>query len=159
MTKDEYKQVRECWLVFYDSTSPYRSVLKKGFVHVFLICKDNNRWFTVNYNLSNLTYALLDEDIERKSIEKFKPMLDRCKRSKYTDRVISIKFKYKIFRPKWIDAFRGLFPITFTCVSIAKAYLGITKWYIITPYQLYKYLLKTSMELDKHKYFDSIKLL
>ena len=29
-----------------------------------------------------------------------------------------------------------------TCVSIAKHYLGVDNWFIITPYQLYKYLKK-----------------
>lgn len=27
-----------------------------------------------------------------------------------------------------------------TCVSIIKAFLGINKWYILTPYQLWSYL-------------------
>ena len=29
-----------------------------------------------------------------------------------------------------------------TCVSVAKAVLGIRKWWIITPYQLYKFIAK-----------------
>ena len=29
-----------------------------------------------------------------------------------------------------------------TCVEVAKAVLGIRKWWIITPYQLYKYIAK-----------------
>lgn len=36
----------------------------------------------------------------------------------------------------------------FSCVEVTKRYLGIKAWWVITPYQLHKYITKRKREVD-----------
>jgi hypothetical protein len=44
---------------------------------------------------------------------------------------------------------RALAPMPLTCVEVAKRILGLRAWWIITPWQLFKFIRKNILTTDK----------
>ena len=96
--------------------------LKKGFSHVVIVKESElDGVFTIiNPYTSQLEVTdIYDPDFISKLIENGRHVVE----TQIRDDCI---------------AFKGLI----TCVSVAKYLLGITNWRIITPFQLYKFLMK-----------------
>lgn len=95
--------------------------LKKGFYHCFIILGNGYRWILID-SLSHFTDAIILKNVNiPKSLEKLGYHIICCTttepaRSKAT-----------------------LMP--FTCVETVKRFLGIKNRFILTPYQLYRFLL------------------
>ncbi|MGN0929529.1 MAG: hypothetical protein ACI4N3_02720 [Alphaproteobacteria bacterium] len=113
------------WVVFSPVTTLwYLKFLHVGFKHCFLILEDNGYFFIVDP---------LSSKIELMS---FHILGDRLIKEleNYDMKVVKTSINENV-SPSW------KFGI-FTCVEVVKRILGISSVRVITPYQLYKYLLK-----------------
>lgn len=133
--------MQECWLVFYHSNSPMQKVLDKTFTHVSILSKNLDQWFTLNYNLENITCTMLDQSADNTLIEDLTKM-------RINKHIVYVKFKKVTYKKDLRHFLRLIIPKIFTCVEITKAFIGINKWYILTPKQLYNYLLKKGDKID-----------
>lgn len=113
------------WVVFSPFTSLwYLRFLKSGFKHCFLVLEDNGAFFVVDPLASKielLTFrisgTLFISEFERLGMKVIKTNINDNSASSW---------KFGIF----------------TCVEVVKRILGVYSFKVITPYQLYKYLLK-----------------
>jgi len=113
------------WVVFCKDTDIWwLRFLKKGYRHCFVILNDGRNWITYD-PMSNFTdIAVLETPL-----------------SFDLPRWFSVK-GYKVVSC-FINRKRKIAPLfLFTCVEGVKRVLGIHKFRIMTPYQLYKYLLE-----------------
>lgn len=98
--------------------------LKKGYRHclVVLACK-NNVFLLIDPILKQIDYVVCEDE---KIIDYIKGMGYKFIKTEIKQEV---KDKPHIFVP-------------FTCVEVVKRVLGITSFWIVTPYQLFKYIKK-----------------
>ncbi|MBD5405002.1 hypothetical protein HDR59_00450 [bacterium] len=113
------------WVVFSPFTTLwYLKFLRVGFKHCFVILEDNGYFFIVDPLASKIelmSFHILGDRL----INEFKNLgMNVVKVSINKENSASWKF--------------GIF----TCVEVVKRILGISSLRVITPYQLYKYLLK-----------------
>lgn len=108
---------------FFDSSGQiewYWRLFKKGFWHVAVTLTDvNGREVTVDPRMTFI-------DVVREEIAGFR----------LGSTNLRIKRRIPLSDPPWAILAPG------TCVTIVKACLGIRAWWVLTPYQLYKYLKK-----------------
>lgn len=123
---------RKAWLVFKDGEFRISWMFKKGFSHVFLIINDGFNWIVLSPDTGILTIKILPYPIDKDVIY----ILSGIK----SMTILEVETEYDDGREK---VFARFMP-GFTCVSIAKYYLGL-RWLTITPYRLYKKLLKRNM--------------
>ena len=113
------------WVVFSPVTTLwYLGFLKAGFKHCFLILEDNGYFFIVDPLASKIELMSLRlfgdgivSEFERLGMKVVKAEINSY---------VSPAWKFGIF----------------TCVEVIKRILGVYSFKVITPYQLYKYLLK-----------------
>lgn len=113
------------WVVFSPFTTLwFLKFLHKGFKHCFLVLEDNGYFFIVDPLASKIelmTFHILSNsffaEFENCGMKVVKVSINKN---------ISSSWKFGIF----------------TCVEVVKRILGISSVKIITPYQLYKHLLK-----------------
>ncbi len=115
---------RKVWVVFTNQSElPYLRFFKKNFRHCFVIINDGQNWISIDpmANYMDIVIHHLSRDFD----------LPKWLSSR-GHRVIPASFNLDIKRPApWM---------IFTCVEACKRVLGIHKRFIITPWQLYKYL-------------------
>lgn len=119
---------QKVWVVFSGQTElPYLKWLKPGFRHCYVIINDGERWVSVD------------------------PL------SHFTDVTVHHHLPADFDLPRWLEsrgmtviaAPRGHVPLraaplmVFTCVEAVKRILGVHERFIITPWQLYRYLTHT----------------
>ncbi len=125
----QLRKEQKAWVVFSGKTDMKRlKFLKAGFRHCFVIINDGQKWMSID------------------------PL------SPYTDIEVYHHIKYDFDLPAWFQnksfkvapsrlnkKHKKPAPIGFfTCVEAAKRLLGIHCFYILTPWQLYRYLQKTN---------------
>ena len=119
---------QKAWVVFSGETDlRLLKILKRGVRHCFVILNDGKHWIAMDplANTTEITVpeAPIDFDLPR-----------WLKTQGYT------------VQPAVIASLRAPAPITmFSCVESVKRVLGIHKRLIITPWQLYKYLIWRSI--------------
>lgn len=120
-------QVSRWWLRF----------LKKGFRHCFITLGNGQNWLTIDPMLHKIEVVIQpvagDFDLEKWYLEQGYQVL-----------------KTNLSAVQLTPAPLGLF----TCVEVVKRIIGIHNFRIITPYSLYKFLLKVKNEkiiLDKRE--------
>ena len=104
--------------------------LKKGFYHCFLVMGDGKRWILIDPVRSRTDLVIF------KGNRGFELLKERGYNTlELPDFMIDSTPKEE-----------GHIFIPFTCVETVKHFLGINSWLIITPYQLYKYLIKRKID-------------
>ena len=97
--------------------------LKPNFSHVFIAKKSINGYFWIIISPKNGNIVL--------------EMIADCDLSDHFPKAVIIPFKSIVHDKQQIKVCLS------TCVEVAKAVLGIRKWWMITPYQLYKYIIRS----------------
>jgi len=97
--------------------------LKPNFSHVLLAKKSVNGYFWIIISPKNGNIVL--------------EMISDCDLNDYYPKAVVVPFKSIIHDKPQVKICLS------TCVEVAKAVLGIRKWWIITPYQLYKYIIRS----------------
>jgi hypothetical protein len=111
--------------LIYEDRQPglwWQKFLKKGYKHVFAVRYDGFFWIKMD-----LTIGYLDIEVL--------PIHDRA--------TISTVLKGQNVNYQYVEAwrkprYRSIFA-PWSCVEAMKAMLGIRAWWVLTPYQLYKY--------------------
>ncbi|MBD5398135.1 hypothetical protein HDR60_01350 [bacterium] len=113
------------WVVFSPVTTLwYLRFLRVGFKHCFLILEDNGYFFIVDplsSKIELMSFHILGDKLIKE--------LENCDMKvvkAFINENVPSSWKFGIF----------------TCVEVVKRILGISSLRVITPYQLYKYLLK-----------------
>lgn len=119
------------WIFFRKGKHCWQHLLKPGYGHIFIIARDDYNWVLIDPLFSFLSIKILNYNIKENVVEKIKSgyEVSDCFYIKLKDVPYKSHFKLNIFNP-------------INCVGAIKYYLGIKKWYIITPYQLVRYLLQ-----------------
>ena len=120
--------MKEWYIFFMNGNLLIDKVLKSGYQHIFVIGRDDYNWYLINPMIDKFNFEILPfepEDIA--SIEKH--YISVCEKVLHFTNDNPKKFNY--FQP---------FSVA-TCVQIIKYILRIKCW-SITPYQLYKHLIK-----------------
>ena len=131
------------WLVFfYENNDFHRShkFFKKGFKHCGVMSYDPHKkiWLLVEYNFGHLFVETLDPE----EVDKIFRMI-----SQKNGKILQVPVKYNL--PRFPVIMRSWIK-EHSCVSYVQRLLGMSKFWIFTPYQLY-------CELKK-KGFSEIKL-
>lgn len=105
-------------VVFHDSDRPMLKPLKKGFRHCVVVVPVDGGVFVIDPLSTGISLA----DVKKPYAE--------IKARQYTH------VDAKVVRNKM------LLPYSFTCVDVVKRILGLNKPFILTPHQLYKYLMR-----------------
>lgn len=113
----------EWWLIFHDPVTPrwWNRWLKPGFRHVSALRRDGRIWVHVVP-----TVAFIDVNVLRTDAHPWQIFKDAT-----CVRVVSYRDLSEYRTPMLINAI--------TCVEIMKGLLGIRRFTVWTPYQLYKY--------------------
>lgn len=115
------------WLIFRNTKSWYKALFKNGFSHVSVIIADADRdvYLHIDPVGTGIRYDLV-------GIEEIKHMIAR--HADIEERGVHIEYIE-------FDGEDGIKhkPSVFTCVELVKRTIGLRKWWIITPYQLYKH--------------------
>jgi len=114
------------WVIFSDDTDIHMlKIFRRGFRHCFLIMQQHDRWILIDPRSNKTDVVLLPHPISfnfpRYYTEQGKTVL----------KVQGIKTPHKIMSP-----------LPVSCVEGIKRLIGLHQWWVITPYQLYKSLLK-----------------
>lgn len=113
----------ESWVVFTGQTDlPWLRLLRRGFRHCFVILNDGTHWLTVD-PLSNYT----DIHVCHVPAEFDLPLWLADRGLK----VLPVRMQRPARPAPWMP---------FTCVEAVKRLLGIHRRWLITPWQLYRYL-------------------
>ncbi len=126
---------KEAWLIFRNGEHKLQRILKDGYGHVSILYKDDYNWILIAPNERSLEVIILPyatTDNAPGWLSKSKEM----KLLKLTYRDMSKNTKF----PRLL--------IGFTCVTFVKYFIGY-KDFSVTPYQLYKSLLKMNKNIIK----------
>ncbi len=132
------KVIKEYWIGFRAAQYFIRHLMKKDFGHVYIIAKDQFNWVQIDPRNASLEVCILA----------FKPEDDvpEILNEKYGHRFIRVEVEQKINKWPNLNPFKMIH-----CVNIVKYILGIKMW-AVTPYKLYKKLLKmTPRQLKKRR--------
>ncbi len=128
--------ISHIYVVFTDNTSLWwLKPLRRGFRHCYILARiaPNNLWLELN-PMSNQTFIFirsLTEDLNY--FQKLRH--EGCK-------IVRLKVQAAELRPAPLNIF--------SCVEFVKRVVGIHKFSIITPYQLYKNIL-----VNRNKFLDN----
>ena len=120
---------KKAWIVFTNQTDlPLLSFLKDGFRHCFVVLHEGDRWISIDPMAHHMVIDVHDMP------ESF-DMPAYLHQQGY--QVIEAVLRSPPLRPApWMF---------FTCVEVCKRMLGIHKFAIFTPWQLYRYLKKHNL--------------
>lgn len=108
----------KCYIIFQNSDLNILQFLKNGFRHCDIILENG---IAIEITRSKISYGIVN----------INTIFDKIKK----DSIIIIEYNIK-------NTEYSLLGVR-TCVGICKEIIGITDFFIFTPYQLYKKLLKT----------------
>ena len=123
------KSYIEWFIVFEHGDMPYwwAKYLHSGFRHCWALRWDGFNWIAFDPKLGHTDIEILPygnfEDIE---------IISKAMN-------LSVKIRAKVWRDS--IRIRTPYPTAVTCVEQIKALLGIRKWFLFTPYQLFNHLL------------------
>ena len=130
--KDSETLLNTVYIVFQEPIGIYPAkflykFLKKGFTHCYIMIETKDAWLKIEpmygyVDISSLDFA------GKTNIRTILP--DRA-----THKIVKVKFD------PWLEKEKKLQFGLKTCVTLAKAFIGLKSW-TITPYGLYKSLLK-----------------
>ncbi|MBI1326006.1 MAG: hypothetical protein GC136_00010 [Alphaproteobacteria bacterium] len=106
----------------------FLKLLKRGFRHCFALIRNGKKTFVVDPLMNNLCLF----ELTPKQFEKLQAEL-RAQKATVVDAVAIPAGKDFIF---------GFY----SCVAVIKRLLGVHKPFVLTPYQLYKYLINQTKE-------------
>lgn len=114
------------WIVFSDETDiRMLKILRRGFRHCFVIMMQNDRWILVDPRSNKTDISLLPHPSHFNFPRYF------TQQGKIVVKADNQNVPHKIA------------PLTpLSCVETVKRILGIHRRFVLTPYQLYKYLQK-----------------
>lgn len=122
------QSLTDWYVVFEHGDMPYwwAKYLHAGFRHCWALRWDGFNWIAINPRLGHTDVEVLPyynhDDIENIHID--------------TD--CSVIIHAKVWRES--KRIRTPYPVAMSCVEQIKALLGIRKWLLFTPYQLFKHL-------------------
>lgn len=121
----EHKQ--EAWVVFTHNTEiPWLKMLKSGFRHCFIVLNDGVRWMSID-PLAPYTDVQIYHHID----------------SQYALPNWLKQQGYEVVKATIDKGHRKVSPLVFfSCVETIKRILGIHQRFIVTPWQLYRFLKK-----------------
>lgn len=135
-------QIQEYWIVFHKTHTFMRHFLKKDFGHCFVITRDQFNWIMLDARQNKLKFEIpsfrIDSDLPRLMIRN-------------GNRVIKVQMEEN--HKKWFMKL-GFY----NCVNFVKYTIGL-KAFSITPYQLYKKLIKIKKCNYHHYNIQSISFL
>ena len=99
--------------------------LKKGYKHVYFIKYTGIFWIKLDYTLDFMDYGLLPYD-QYDTIETVLKGQD-------------VSY-LRVDTYRQVRRYRSVFISPHTCVEAMKAVLGISSFWVLTPYQLFKYM-------------------
>ena len=118
----------EILVVFTDQTDLWwLAFLRRGYRHCFLLIRFDNIWISVDALAHKTEIMRIDIPDSFSLIKWFESQGDSVVRCP------TIQTKLK---PLW--------PSAFSCVEAVKRVLGVQKFFIFTPWQLYKFLRKSN---------------
>lgn len=119
--------VEEWWLVFTETEERYwwNRLLRKGFRHVYAMRQQFGVWVRVNFRVPCLDVEILD-------IPVYTPVHLAVEPGAKVVRVLAYRNQDRVRWP-WVAG-----PVT--CVETTKALLGVRRFFLWTPYQLYRYV-------------------
>lgn len=119
---------KEMWLLFRDGNHPLKYFLRKKFGHVYILMRDNfGFWLLIDPMDAYMKHVVLNNNKE----DNVPQLLN-----KNGIRVLRVVVRRKEERIQGIRIFALV-----NCVTIVKYMLGVKFW-VFTPYQLYKRLVK-----------------
>ena len=126
---------------FFENTDGHKDTrfFKKGFKHCGVITFDeeNNTWILIEYIFGHLNVEVLSEEKIEAVFRMFKKKNGKVLQGDIKPR----KTKFPSFMGSWIKEH--------SCVSYVQRILGLNKWWIFTPHQLYCALQKQKFrEID-----------
>ena len=114
------------WIVFSNDTDiRMLHLFRRGFRHCFMMMQQNDRWILVDPRSNKTDVYLLPHP------KSFNFPRYYTEQGKTVIKIPVIHTPSKILSP---------FPVS--CVETLKRMIGLHAWWVMTPYQLYKYLLK-----------------
>ena len=118
------------YLLFSDSNKWYGRILKHGFVHIIALENDGYNWIAFNPMQTHYDWRILSLDPEDSPFDRyFKGMT-----------VVTMEPEFK--KKQWLGSI-GMS----SCVSMMKYHFSIRSW-SLTPWQLYKYIIKNKLGVD-----------
>jgi len=128
---DSDNMAQAAWIVFQDETDlTFLKILRRGFRHCFMMIQQEGRWILIDPRANKTDIHLLphpkDFNFPRYYTEQGKIVVKIPAGQKTPLRVLS--------------------PFPVSCVTTLKRVIGLHRFWIFTPYQLYKHLLKTKQK-------------
>lgn len=121
---DQVPQVM--WVVFSDETDLwFLKILKTGFRHCFIIMQQDNRWVLIDPRADKTDIQILPHPYHFNFPRFF------MEQGKTVVKVPLIQTPRKL---------ASVLPIS--CVEIIKRFVDLHRWFVMTPHQLYRSLLK-----------------
>ena len=116
---------QRAWVVFSGQTDlPWLNLLKEGYRHCFVLLNDGRRWITID-PLANYTDIRVHDISSDFDLPRWLQIRG--------DRILPARIRRK-------DKQAPCMP--FSCVEVVKRVLGIHAKWIVTPWQLYRFLEK-----------------
>ena len=123
--------IEEWYVCFKDAEVKHwiQRVLKPGFEHCYAFKTSPGGQF---YIVLNPAYSHLDVDLLNINEENFAKLTNNCKFVK-----VIVKYDAKLKRGSICH---------FNCVEVVKALIGVKGFFVFTPYQLYKRIIKWAIQ-------------
>ena len=121
------------WVVFSNQTDlPYLRILKKGFRHCYVLMSDGEKWFSIDplAHMTEVGFHSFDAPFNL-------PLW--LKSQGYT--VMRVAVVTPALKPAPV--------MLFTCVETVKRLVGLQSRLVVTPWQLYRHLLKIKNNKQK----------
>lgn len=131
---DSMTEGEEAYYLVYGNTNQERVLnryLKDGFQHVSVLYFNGYHWMEIQGTWSSLDFNSVSS-IDGFVFSPYENLARVYKAKGYTVQKVNKNYTDKLRVPSLLAPF--------TCVEIAKAVLGISKFSVFTPYQLYKYI-------------------
>ncbi len=124
MSEISVAEEKYAWVVFTNQSDlPILRVLKKNYRHCFVIMNDGNRWLSIDPMANYIDISIHDLPMGFDLPNWLEKNGHKVKKAKLNHNI-------KKCAPVMI----------FTCVEVCKRILGIHNRFILTPWQLYRYL-------------------
>ena len=131
-TFNEVVQNLKAWVVFSGQADrPWLKMLRPGFRHCFVILNDGHHWLSFDPMLNHIDLRVHDHVPQGFDL----PGWLRARGQKVIEAPVDHSRKTPV-------------PLSiFTCVEAVKRVLGLHRFFILTPWQLYRHLTKTYQPL------------
>jgi hypothetical protein len=122
----DLENAQSAWIIFSDDTDiRMLRLFRRGFRHCFMMVQSDDRWLLIDPRSNKTDVHLLPHP------KSFNFPRYYTEQGKTVIKIPAIQTPHKILSP---------FPVS--CVETLKRLIGLHAWWVITPYQLYKILLK-----------------